>query len=260
MEGVLLTGLKSFADFFAEYQENYVIIGGTALQLLMFSQTGEVPRATHDLDLVIIIGALDEAFGIKLWAYIELAGYQSRSSSIENKNSYRFTGLPYHLRNAYPQMIELFSRREIEILQDKKSTCGPIHISDEIESLSAILLNEDYYTLLLQTKTMIEGISVLDVVGMIPFKAKAWMDLTDKKKQGNQSIKSDDIKKHKNDIFRLATLLPPKTRQVLPELVLIEMRIFMERIEAEPVSINQILGEAYTKEQLLDIIKEVYQL
>lgn len=260
MEAVLLDGLQSFADFFSEYQDNYVIIGGTALQLIMFSQTGAVPRATHDLDLVIIIGALSENFGVKLWEYIEQAGYQSISSSVGNRNSYRFTGLPDHLRTIYPRMIELFSRREMKILMDKKSICGPIHISDEISSLSAILLDEDYYSLLLQGKIIIDGISVLNAVCMIPFKAKAWMDLTDKKNQGDLSVKSEDIKKHKNDIFRLATLLTRETRLELQGLVLVEMKQFMDRIEIEPVSTEQFLGNEYSKEFLLGIMKSVYQL
>ena len=37
---------------------------------------------------------------------------------------------------------------------------------------------------------------------LIPFKARAWMDLTDRKATGVH-VDSKNIRKHKNDIFRL---------------------------------------------------------
>ena len=36
---------------------------------------------------------------------------------------------------------------------------------------------------------------------LIPFKAKAWMDLTDRRAAG-EHVDSKNIKKHKNDVFR----------------------------------------------------------
>lgn len=66
----------------------------------------------------------------------------------------------------------------------------PLHISDEISSLSAILLNDDYYQFMIQGKRVIDGISVLDEKCLIPFKAKAWCELIDvrrREKRDNQS-------------------------------------------------------------------------
>ncbi len=40
------------------------------------------------------------------------------------------------------------------------------------------------------------------------FKAKAWLDLSVRKKLGG-NVDSRDIKKHKNDVFRLSALLSP---------------------------------------------------
>ena len=41
---------------------------------------------------------------------------------------------------------------------------------------------------------------------LIPFKAKAWLDLKERKLNGDQ-VDSKNIKKHKNDVFRLALLI-----------------------------------------------------
>ena len=53
---------------------------------------------------------------------------------------------------------------------------------------------------------MIEGIPVLSPTCLIPFKAKAWQDLKERKLNGDQ-VDSKNIKKHKNDVFRLALLI-----------------------------------------------------
>ena len=47
-------------------------------------------------------------------------------------------------------MIELFCRSDFKLKNAKGIT--PIHIDDEVSSLSAILLNDDYYKALLNGK------------------------------------------------------------------------------------------------------------
>lgn len=43
------------------------------------------------------------------------------------------------------------------------------------------------------------------------FKAKAWLDLTKRKKEEEQ-VDSKNIRKHKNDVFRLSVLLNAEER------------------------------------------------
>ena len=61
-------------------------------------------------------------------------------------------------------------------------------MDEDISSLSAILLDDDYYEFLKQGKVTVDGVTVLDAAYLIPFKAKAWMDLTDRKAQENTLI------------------------------------------------------------------------
>ena len=93
-------------------------------------------------------------------------------------------------------MIELFSKKPNNLLLDDHARITPLHIDEEISSLSAILLNEAYYGLLQSGKTMVDGVSVLDAVCLIPFKAKAWLDLSSRKDNGER-IDSKNIRKHK---------------------------------------------------------------
>ena len=55
-------------------------------------------------------------------------------------------------------MIELFSRAEWEL--QPESTLAPIYIDESVSSLSAILLDDDYYKLLLEGRNVVDGISV----------------------------------------------------------------------------------------------------
>ena len=103
-------------------------------------------------------------------------------------------------------MIEIFSKNPDFIILEDDAVLTPLLIDDEISSLSAILLNEAYYELLKTGQLMVDGIPVLSPTCLIPFKAKAWLDLKERKLNGDQ-VDSKNIKKHKNDVFRLAQLI-----------------------------------------------------
>ena len=66
----------------------------------------------------------------------------------------------------------------------------PIHIDDEVSSLSAILLNEDYYAVLLAGKEVVSELSVLRPEYLLLFKAKAYLDLKERKENG---LSSDEV-------------------------------------------------------------------
>ena len=172
---ISVNGLNKFRDFFKEYNNNYVLIGGTACAII-FDEIGEDVRATKDLDIVLIVENINIEFGKKLWEFIKDAGYTIEVGQ-EKRCFYRFKGPK---SSDYPKMIELFSRNESLILPEE-SHIIPISISDEISSLSAILLNNDYYDFMISGKRIIDDISVLDEKHLIPFKAKAWCELIERK-------------------------------------------------------------------------------
>ena len=81
-------------------------------------------------------------------------------------------------------MIEIFSKNPDFIILEDDAVLTPLLIDDEISSLSAILLNEAYYELLKTGQKMVDGIPVLSPTCLIPFKAKAWQDLKERKLNG----------------------------------------------------------------------------
>jgi hypothetical protein len=67
---------------------------------------------------------------------------------------------------------------------------------------------------------------------MIPFKAKAWLELTERKEKGG-SVDSKDIRKHKRDIFRLTDIVADGFKLKLPPTLEADMRDFIEGARKE---------------------------
>jgi len=222
----MVKGIDSFREWFSGYESNYVVIGGTACDLLM-DEAGEVFRATRDIDMVLIVESMSADFGARIWAYVKKAGYEQRLKSTGMPEYYRFINPK---SSEYPAMIELFSRRIEGVTLPPDAVLTPLPIDDEVSSLSVILLDDDYYEFLQTGVIVSDGIPVLGAAHLIPLKAKAWLDLRERKAQGGQ-VDSKNIRKHKNDILRLSTLLYTDSKLTLPSTVLNDMRRFFAEVE-----------------------------
>ena len=248
----MVLGIEKFKEWFHGYEDQYVIIGGTACDLLM-TEEGLDFRGTKDIDLVLIVEAITPEFGNRFWEFIRSAGYEHRNKSTGQPQFYRFS---HPTESGYPFMIELFSRTIDSIRLANEATLTPLPIDDEISSLSAILLDEDYYRLLCNGTVLINGASVLDAACLIPFKAKAWLDLTFRKANGEQ-VDSKNIRKHKNDVFRLSVLLTPSTQVTVPQSVWDDLQLFITAMQTEQVDLKQ-LGITRKKEEILDTLIAQY--
>lgn len=164
----MVMGVESFRQWFAEYTEQYTIIGGTACDLLM-SEDGLDFRATRDIDMVLIVESLTPEFGRRFWEYVKAAGYEHRNKSTGEPQFYRFSKPS---SREYPYMIELFSGRVDAIKLPEDAVLTPLPLDDEISSLSAILMDADYYQFLQEGKVVLNDIAVLGAAHLIPFKAK----------------------------------------------------------------------------------------
>ena len=251
----MVRGLAVFKQWFADFENQYVIIGGTACDILM-EQVSVDFRATKDIDLVLIIEALTPEFGARFWEYIKNAGYEHCNKSSGNVQFYRFQR-PKDYR--YPFMIELFSRKPDALLLPNDAILTPLSIGDEISSLSAILLDDTYYNFLRQGAINIDGISVLDTGYIIPFKAKAWLDLNERKTKG-EPVDSKDIRKHKNDILRLFDILPVGMKIALPQVIFDDMRRFIAEAKNESLNLKQLGIVGRSQEEIFKELEATYVL
>jgi len=65
---------------------------------------------------------------------------------------------------------------------------------------------------------------------MIPFKAKAWLDLTERRNRWER-IDRNDINKHKRDIYRLSDLVSSGFKFELPQLIANDMRMYITAVQ-----------------------------
>lgn len=185
-------------------------------------------RATKDVDIVLIVESITAEFGKAFWEYIKEAQYEHKNKSTGNTQFYRFTSPK---SKEYPFMIEIFSKKPEFIVLDENAVLTPLPIDDEIP--------------------------VLKEVCLIPFKAKAWLDLTERKKNG-ESVDSKNIKKHKNDVFRLAQLIMAESRQALDEEIEADMKRFLNELEKENVDLKALGIRGFSQESIIRLLRNCY--
>lgn len=247
----MVKGLDTFRKYFEKYEDQYVLIGGAACDIV-FESNDTVFRATRDLDMVLIVEALTPEFGEKFWEFIQDGKYRNKATNGEKPQFYRFDKPE---DDSFPKMVELFCRSDFELREMTGIT--PIHIDDTVSSLSAILLNDDYYNVLLAGKVIADGLSVLRPEYLILFKAKAYLDLKQRKENG-EKIDSDDIKKHKKDVLRIAAELMLESITVLPETVKTDIDSFIESLEQEPFDANSLKNYGLVNQDVIDTLRRVF--
>jgi hypothetical protein len=249
----VVRGINSFKNWFRGYEEQYVIIGGTACDILMSEENMDF-RATKDIDLVLILEAMTPEFGKRFWEYIKNGQYLHCNKSTGIPQFYRFSNPSV---SDFPAMIELFTRRSEVIQLPDDATLTPLHVDENISSLSAILLDNDYYSFLCSGKIIIDGVTVLAPSYLIPFKAKAWLDLSKRKSLGEQ-IDSKNIRKHKNDVFRLTDLINPDIKIQTPKTVIEDIHNFIDMMREENVDLKQLGIVGHDKEAILMELDSIY--
>jgi hypothetical protein len=260
----MIKGLDRFKAHFAQYPDSYLMIGGVACHE-WFQTQGLEFRATKDLDVVIIVEALTQAFVEHFWEFVETGGYEIREKSEGERVLYRFSKPK---DDAFPFMIEVFSRQPDSITLWESQTIIPIVIGEDEASLSAILLDDAYYQLVLNHRIAGSDPSAVSPFALIPLKAKAWLDLAQRKAAGNETVDSKDIDKHRTDVFRLTATLTGELGPVIDPRVKADLKQFVAAFPPDApdwARINDALkatfGNGFPKaDALLKALNETFKL
>jgi len=246
----LVEGIELFEKAFKGLEDCYTIIGGAACDILM-SEADVDFRLTKDIDLILILEEKRVEFAKAFWNFIKEGRYKCGWKSSDEMHFYRFT----EPNKGYPLMIEIFSRNPGYNLGIAEGII-PIHIDDNTSSLSAILLNDDFYDFMMKGRRIVSGISVLSAAYIIPFKMYAWLNLKQRKLSG-EHVNERDYKKHKNDVFRLLQIINFEEKISVKGMVKDSVVNFLEDINNEPINIHQ-LGLTITKEEALNMLFDIY--
>lgn len=100
--------------------------------------------------------------------------------------------------------------------------------------------------------------SVLDAGHLIPMKMKAWLDLTEKKEKG-MHVNDRDLRKHRQDVFRLFRLIGDNDFIPVPQEVLNDVKAFIGIVREQKFDTASI-GIQVSKNDILDDYDKRYVL
>ncbi|MFW5720762.1 MAG: hypothetical protein ACOCP4_01620 [Candidatus Woesearchaeota archaeon] len=257
----MVNGLEKFREYFKDFTESYILIGGAACDWLM-SDSDLSFRATKDLDIILVVEAINDPFIEKFWEFIKEGNYKIKEKGEGKAIFYRFSE---PADKDFPSQIEFFTRKPDLKGLPEDIELTPIPAEGELSSLSAILMDDGYYEFTIENSLVQDGIHMATTLALICLKARAWLDLK-KRKEAGEKIDSKNVKKHRLDILRLAVTLPEDNKLELPELVKKDMTEYLKDIQEEKPDMKQVLksielpANAISFEQTIEVLRKVYSL
>jgi len=200
----MVKGLEKFKEHFAGFEDNYVIIGGTACDITL-RDTDMRPRATDDIDMILVIEKMTPEFARQFWNFIALGEYKSRERKRGDKEPVTELFRFINPKNGFPVQIELLSKHPDILGEPTNFHLTPIPAGEDISSLSAILMDEEYYHQTIDNSIIEDGVRIANPLSLLCLKIKAFLNLTEEKKI-NPNVRSADIKKHRDDVFKLLAM------------------------------------------------------
>lgn len=257
-----MKGIDKIRQYLGEYKGNYVIIGGTACNLNL-EKANLQGRATKDIDMIVVCEAITSEYLQSFWNFIRAGGYSAWQVKSENESHRCFYRFIDPKDSDFPKYIELFSRKPASIQLPENAHLVHIPISEYLSSFSAILMDDDYYDYAVGHAVELNGVQAINQDALIVLKIKAYLNNIARMEAG-QSVQSDDIDKHKRDVYRMVYLLTPEDRFVAPESIRHDIRRFLSVVESDPINtkaISRNMGVSeITQDQFIEIIRNAYSL
>lgn len=181
----MVRGIDNFKKFFAGFEGNYVIIGGTACEVYeeIYAQN---PRATKDIDIILIVEALSSDFIVRFWDFVKAAGYTQQNKGTDSEHRHEYYRFKNPKNVEFPYQIELFSRKLGLINFPADAHITPIPVDEDLSSLSAILMDDSYYNFTVTHSTLEDGIHIANIESLICLKCKAYLEMLERKRNGEQ--------------------------------------------------------------------------
>jgi len=176
-----------------------------------------------------VVEALTADFVRQFWKFIIDGNYERKEKSSDKRKYYRFIKPE---NSEFPFQIELFARKPdlLDIGEDDHLTLIPI--GEDLSSLSAILMNDDFYYFILEHSTLEKGLHRANTEALICLKAKAYLEIAARINQGSQED-SRQLRKHKGDVFRLAVMLQEDESFKLPMEIKEQLQGFTDNIASD---------------------------
>ena len=257
----MVKGIEKFREAFSAFSENYVIIGGTACDAVL-SKTMVEPRATVDIDMILVVEKMTAEFANAFWQFVKEGQYRNgKRKRGENKapayELYRFEdGKP-----GFPAKIELLSRHSDLLGEPSGFHLEPIPTGEDVSSLSAIIMDDDYYHFTIAHSQLTDGIRHANSAALIALKARAYLNLMSDKRDGKH-VNTKDIKKHRSDILKNVVIMTEDNIEA-PASIVACIREFVASIRADWTTLADPLSRSLGQDEafvsgLLDQLDELF--
>lgn len=254
----MVRGLDTFRKHFEKHAGHYILIGGTACDV-RFAEKALDFRATNDLDIILVVEALSDNFVRHFWGFIQAGGYKVAEIDAQ-KRFYRFLK-PTNAE--YPVMLELFSRHPEALPPADGLHITDIPTGEDVSSLSAILMDDDYYQFTLANSDTTDGLHLASDIALIALKAKAFLSNRQRKQDG-QNVREVDIVKHRNDVIRFGATVEGIKAESVPEVIQRDVTTFIEVLAGEPDNIKDLLKPwgltGIQKEDIMDRLRVIFDI
>jgi len=250
----MVKGLEIFRRFFKDFNGQFTLIGGTACDIIM-ENLGVAFRATKDLDIVLIVEVLEASFVDVFWQFVQDGDYAVQQKESGEKQFYRFMQPG---NDEYPSMLELFSRIPDALgTGSHNGRLTPVPVDESVSSLSAILIDPPYYEFLHEGIKIIDDLPVVGAEHLIPLKAKAWLDLNERINTDSK-IGRRNVRKHKNDVFRLSQVIDPELNLCVPQIVKDDFSLFLDKTSKEPDNLKSLKINSMNLKTLVSYLRGYY--
>lgn len=206
METMNREALQNFAREFADFTEDYAIIGGAACHLWFASRNTDF-RITQDMDLVLLVRTESQPFLQKLLDFLKQHDYQAETIELDDGTRkarlYRFNN---DRHPEFPAQIELLGPDDETLHHALGQRSIPVKAGGEYSGLSCMLMDSAYFQLLRDYHQQVDGISVADENVLVVYKMKAYLNIMATSAAGKAHGSDGNRKnayKHRNDAVRL---------------------------------------------------------
>ena len=163
----------------------------------------------------------------------------------------------------YPAQIELLSKQPDVLGEPSGFHLTPIPVGEQVPSLSAILMDKEYYDQTIDRSIIEEGVRIANPLSLMCLKVKAFLNLTEEKKT-NFNIRTYDIKKHRDDVFKLLAMrIDPFEPVELSTTMKENLTQFIDMMESSLP--NQSLQDSLQRtndniQEFLNIMKDIFKI
>lgn len=246
-----MVGIDKIREYLGEYKSNYVIIGGTAVNLNLSDASIE-ERSTKDVDIIVICEAMTPEYLSSFWEMIRAGGYSADMVQDQDGEMKRvFYRFEKPEDPSFPACIELFSRSMDDL--GAPADMHPIHIVSpgDVPSFSVLLLADDYYRFAVSHAKDFDGVRALDPCSLILLKAKAYVS-NFRRKESGEDVQQDDIDKHKRDVYRMSFFLEGRLTEPISDSMKEDLRSFIELVKDHPVGTRSIAKRMALQEVMME--------